>query len=98
MIIKLKWLWKKKKDEDQTVIRNKAQLVAKVYAQEEGMDKSKITRKQSKASKHGHENQKSSKKKKSEEYKAEARKAQNLCPLLFYEATRANLAIPESQL
>ncbi|GKF22525.1 retrovirus-related pol polyprotein from transposon TNT 1-94 [Tanacetum coccineum] len=25
MIIKLKWLWKNKKDEDQTVIRNKAQ-------------------------------------------------------------------------
>nr|GEU78310.1 integrase, catalytic region, zinc finger, CCHC-type, peptidase aspartic, catalytic [Tanacetum cinerariifolium] len=35
MIIKLKWLWKNKKDEDQTVIRNKARLVAKVYAQEE---------------------------------------------------------------
>ncbi|GKA50485.1 retrovirus-related pol polyprotein from transposon TNT 1-94 [Tanacetum coccineum] len=35
-IIKLKWLWKNKKDEDQTVIRNKAQLVAKGYAQEEG--------------------------------------------------------------
>ncbi|GKG50006.1 retrovirus-related pol polyprotein from transposon TNT 1-94, partial [Tanacetum coccineum] len=28
MIIKLKWLWKNKKDEDQTVIRNKARLVA----------------------------------------------------------------------
>nr|GEV05462.1 retrovirus-related Pol polyprotein from transposon TNT 1-94 [Tanacetum cinerariifolium] len=38
MIIKLKWLWKNKKDEDQTVIRNKAQLVAKGYAQEEGID------------------------------------------------------------
>ncbi|GJT58995.1 retrovirus-related pol polyprotein from transposon TNT 1-94 [Tanacetum coccineum] len=35
MVIKLKWLWKNKKDEDQTVIRNKAQLVAKGYAQEE---------------------------------------------------------------
>ncbi|GJR33927.1 retrovirus-related pol polyprotein from transposon TNT 1-94 [Tanacetum coccineum] len=34
----LKWLWKNKKDEDQTVIRNKARLVAKVYAQEEGID------------------------------------------------------------
>ncbi|GJU08435.1 gag-pol polyprotein [Tanacetum coccineum] len=34
MIIKLKWLWKNKKDEDQT-IRNKARLVAKGYAQEE---------------------------------------------------------------
>nr|GEU44661.1 hypothetical protein [Tanacetum cinerariifolium] len=37
-IIKLKRLWKNKKDEDQTVIRNKAQLVAKGYAQEEGID------------------------------------------------------------
>ncbi|GJR06788.1 retrovirus-related pol polyprotein from transposon TNT 1-94 [Tanacetum coccineum] len=31
MIIKLKWLWKNKKDEDQTVICNKARLVAKAY-------------------------------------------------------------------
>ncbi|GJV79599.1 retrovirus-related pol polyprotein from transposon TNT 1-94 [Tanacetum coccineum] len=38
MIIKLKWLWKNKKDEDQTVIRNKARLVTKGYAQEEGID------------------------------------------------------------
>ncbi|GJR59935.1 retrovirus-related pol polyprotein from transposon TNT 1-94 [Tanacetum coccineum] len=38
MIIKLKWLWKNKKDEDHTVIRNKARLVAKGYAQEEGID------------------------------------------------------------
>ncbi|GKF72688.1 hypothetical protein Tco_0208802, partial [Tanacetum coccineum] len=30
-VIKLKWLWKNKKDEDQTVIRNKAQLLAKDY-------------------------------------------------------------------
>ncbi|GJU78072.1 retrovirus-related pol polyprotein from transposon TNT 1-94 [Tanacetum coccineum] len=37
-VIKLKWLWKNKKDEDQTVIRNKARLVAKDYAQEEGID------------------------------------------------------------
>ncbi|GJW28934.1 putative reverse transcriptase domain-containing protein [Tanacetum coccineum] len=37
-IIKLKWLWKNKKDEDQTVIRNKAGLVTKGYAQEEGID------------------------------------------------------------
>ncbi|GKB11340.1 retrovirus-related pol polyprotein from transposon TNT 1-94 [Tanacetum coccineum] len=38
-VIKLKWLWKNKKDEDQTVtIRNKARLVAKGYAQEEGID------------------------------------------------------------
>nr|GEV03623.1 hypothetical protein [Tanacetum cinerariifolium] len=37
-IIRLKWLWKNKKDEDHTVIRNKARLVAKGYAQEEGID------------------------------------------------------------
>nr|GEW29243.1 Gag-Pol polyprotein [Tanacetum cinerariifolium] len=37
-IIRLKWLWKNKKDEDQTVIRNKSRLVAKGYAQEEGID------------------------------------------------------------
>nr|GEZ53617.1 retrovirus-related Pol polyprotein from transposon TNT 1-94 [Tanacetum cinerariifolium] len=37
-VIRLKWLWKNKKDEDQTVIRNKAGLVAKGYAQEEGID------------------------------------------------------------
>nr|GFA22915.1 hypothetical protein [Tanacetum cinerariifolium] len=38
LIIRLKWLWKNKKDEDQTVIRNNARLVAKGYAQEEGID------------------------------------------------------------
>nr|GEU93986.1 retrovirus-related Pol polyprotein from transposon TNT 1-94 [Tanacetum cinerariifolium] len=37
-VIRLKWLWKNKKDEDQTVIRNKARLVANGYAQEEGID------------------------------------------------------------
>nr|GEY23313.1 retrovirus-related Pol polyprotein from transposon TNT 1-94 [Tanacetum cinerariifolium] len=37
-IIRLKWLSKNKKDEDQTIIRNKARLVAKRYAQEEGID------------------------------------------------------------
>nr|GEV56928.1 Gag-Pol polyprotein [Tanacetum cinerariifolium] len=37
-VIKLKWLWKNKKDEDQIVIRNKARLVAKGYAQEERID------------------------------------------------------------
>nr|GEU29396.1 putative reverse transcriptase domain-containing protein [Tanacetum cinerariifolium] len=37
-VIKLKWLWKNKKDEGQTVIHNKARLVAKCYAQEEGID------------------------------------------------------------
>nr|GFC65133.1 Gag-Pol polyprotein [Tanacetum cinerariifolium] len=38
MVIKLNWLWKNKKDEDQTKICNKARLVAKGYAQEEGID------------------------------------------------------------
>nr|GEX51638.1 hypothetical protein [Tanacetum cinerariifolium] len=38
IVIRLKWLWKNKKDEDQNVIRNKARLVAKGYAQEEGID------------------------------------------------------------
>ncbi|GJT62717.1 retrovirus-related pol polyprotein from transposon TNT 1-94 [Tanacetum coccineum] len=38
MIIKLKWLWKNKKDEDQTVIRNKARLVAYKLCLEEGID------------------------------------------------------------
>ncbi|GJS39097.1 retrovirus-related pol polyprotein from transposon TNT 1-94 [Tanacetum coccineum] len=37
-IIKLKWLWKNKKDEDQTVIRNKERLIETGYAQEEGID------------------------------------------------------------
>nr|GEW72313.1 retrovirus-related Pol polyprotein from transposon TNT 1-94 [Tanacetum cinerariifolium] len=37
-VIRLKWLWKNKKDVDQTVIRNKARLVAKRYAQEERID------------------------------------------------------------
>nr|GEW08560.1 Gag-Pol polyprotein [Tanacetum cinerariifolium] len=36
-VIRLKWLWKNKKDEDQNVIHNKARLVAKGYAQEEGI-------------------------------------------------------------
>nr|GEW28596.1 copia protein [Tanacetum cinerariifolium] len=31
VVIRLKWLWKNKKDEDQTVIRNKARLVAKAH-------------------------------------------------------------------
>nr|GEZ23894.1 hypothetical protein [Tanacetum cinerariifolium] len=38
IVIKLKWLWKNKNDKDQTVIRNMARLVAKGYAQEEGID------------------------------------------------------------
>nr|GFC71134.1 hypothetical protein [Tanacetum cinerariifolium] len=37
-VIRLKWLWKNKKDEDQAVIHNKERLVAKGYAQEEGID------------------------------------------------------------
>nr|GEU99189.1 hypothetical protein [Tanacetum cinerariifolium] len=37
-VIKLKWLWKNKKDEEQIVICNKARLVAKGYDQEEGID------------------------------------------------------------
>ncbi|GKD14306.1 retrovirus-related pol polyprotein from transposon TNT 1-94 [Tanacetum coccineum] len=37
-VIKLKWLCKNKKDEDQIVNRNKARLVAKGYAQESGID------------------------------------------------------------
>ncbi|GJW47287.1 integrase, catalytic region, zinc finger, CCHC-type containing protein [Tanacetum coccineum] len=37
-IIKLKWLLKNKKNEDQTIIPNKARLVTKGYAQEEGID------------------------------------------------------------
>ncbi|GKD04177.1 gag-pol polyprotein [Tanacetum coccineum] len=36
-VIKLKWLWKNKKNEDQIVIHNKARLVAKGYAREEGI-------------------------------------------------------------
>nr|GEW83929.1 uncharacterized mitochondrial protein AtMg00810-like [Tanacetum cinerariifolium]GEW96160.1 uncharacterized mitochondrial protein AtMg00810-like [Tanacetum cinerariifolium] len=37
-IINMKWLWKNKRDEDNTVIRNKYHLVAKGYAQKEGVD------------------------------------------------------------
>ncbi|GKE47111.1 retrovirus-related pol polyprotein from transposon TNT 1-94 [Tanacetum coccineum] len=37
-MINMKWLWKNKKDEDNTVIRNKVRLVAKGYHQEEGID------------------------------------------------------------
>nr|GEY70216.1 Gag-Pol polyprotein [Tanacetum cinerariifolium] len=37
-VIRLKWLWKNKKDEDQTVFRNKERLLAKGYAQEEGIN------------------------------------------------------------
>ncbi|GKC09525.1 retrovirus-related pol polyprotein from transposon TNT 1-94 [Tanacetum coccineum] len=34
----MKWLWKNKCDEENIVIRNKSRLVAKVYAQKEGID------------------------------------------------------------
>nr|GEY50109.1 retrotransposon protein, putative, unclassified [Tanacetum cinerariifolium] len=37
-VIWLKWLWKNIKDKEQTVIHNKTRLVAKGYAQEEGID------------------------------------------------------------
>nr|GEY91864.1 hypothetical protein [Tanacetum cinerariifolium] len=37
-VINLKWLWKNKRDEENTVIRNKSHLVAKGYAQKEGVD------------------------------------------------------------
>nr|GEX86142.1 retrovirus-related Pol polyprotein from transposon TNT 1-94 [Tanacetum cinerariifolium] len=35
-VINLKWLWKNKRGEENTVIRNKSRLVAKGYAQKEG--------------------------------------------------------------
>nr|GEZ38352.1 uncharacterized mitochondrial protein AtMg00810-like [Tanacetum cinerariifolium] len=37
-VINLKWLWKNKHDKDNTVIRNKSRLMAKGYAQKEGVD------------------------------------------------------------
>nr|GFB93804.1 Gag-Pol polyprotein [Tanacetum cinerariifolium] len=37
-IINLNWLWKNKHDEENTVIHNKSRLVAKGYAQKEGVD------------------------------------------------------------
>nr|GEU61365.1 hypothetical protein [Tanacetum cinerariifolium] len=37
-VINLKWLWKNKRDEENTVIRNKSHLVAKGYAQKEGVN------------------------------------------------------------
>nr|GEV19134.1 reverse transcriptase domain-containing protein [Tanacetum cinerariifolium] len=36
-IINMKWLWKNKRDEENTVIRNKSRIVAKGYAQKEGV-------------------------------------------------------------
>nr|GEY72190.1 hypothetical protein [Tanacetum cinerariifolium] len=37
-IINMKWVWKNKRDEENTVIQNKSRLVAKGYAQKEGID------------------------------------------------------------
>ncbi|GKB15428.1 retrovirus-related pol polyprotein from transposon TNT 1-94 [Tanacetum coccineum] len=37
-VIIMKWLWKNKRDEENTVIRNKVRLVAKGYGQQEGID------------------------------------------------------------
>nr|GFA72180.1 integrase, catalytic region, zinc finger, CCHC-type, peptidase aspartic, catalytic [Tanacetum cinerariifolium] len=37
-VINLKWLWKNKCEEENTIIRNKSRLVAKGYAQKEGVD------------------------------------------------------------
>nr|GEV69013.1 hypothetical protein [Tanacetum cinerariifolium] len=37
-VINLKWLWKNKRNEENTVIRNKSRLVAKGYAKKEGVD------------------------------------------------------------
>nr|GEV40040.1 copia protein [Tanacetum cinerariifolium] len=37
-VINMKWLWKNKPDEENIVIRNKSRLVAKGYAQKEGVD------------------------------------------------------------
>nr|GFA24592.1 retrovirus-related Pol polyprotein from transposon TNT 1-94 [Tanacetum cinerariifolium] len=37
-VIHMKWLWKNKRDEENTVIRNKSRLVTKGYAQQDGVD------------------------------------------------------------
>nr|GFD24172.1 retrovirus-related Pol polyprotein from transposon TNT 1-94 [Tanacetum cinerariifolium] len=37
-VTNMKWLWKNKHDEENTVIQNKFHLVAKGYAQKEGVD------------------------------------------------------------
>ncbi|GJZ32184.1 retrovirus-related pol polyprotein from transposon TNT 1-94 [Tanacetum coccineum] len=37
-VINMKWLWKNKHDEENTIIRNKAHLVAKGYSQKEGIN------------------------------------------------------------
>nr|GFC68962.1 Gag-Pol polyprotein [Tanacetum cinerariifolium] len=37
-VINMKWLWKNKRDEENTVMRNKSRLVATRYAQKERVD------------------------------------------------------------
>ncbi|GKF22850.1 retrovirus-related pol polyprotein from transposon TNT 1-94, partial [Tanacetum coccineum] len=37
-VINMKWIWKNKRDKENTIIRNNARLVAKGYAQKEGID------------------------------------------------------------
>ncbi|GJW53466.1 retrovirus-related pol polyprotein from transposon TNT 1-94 [Tanacetum coccineum] len=37
-VINMTWIWKNKRDEDNTLIRNKAHLVAKGYNQQEGIN------------------------------------------------------------
>nr|GEZ27657.1 retrovirus-related Pol polyprotein from transposon TNT 1-94 [Tanacetum cinerariifolium] len=37
-VINIKWLWKNKRDEENNVIRNKSRIVAKGYAQKEGVN------------------------------------------------------------
>nr|GEY87129.1 hypothetical protein [Tanacetum cinerariifolium] len=37
-VINMKWLWKNKRNKENTVIRNKSHLVAKGYAQKKGLD------------------------------------------------------------
>nr|GFA50693.1 Gag-Pol polyprotein [Tanacetum cinerariifolium] len=37
-VINMKWLWKNKRVEENTVIQNKSRLVAKGYAQKEGVN------------------------------------------------------------
>nr|GEV57138.1 retrovirus-related Pol polyprotein from transposon TNT 1-94 [Tanacetum cinerariifolium] len=37
-VINMKWLWKNKRDEENTVIQNKSHLMAEGYAQKEGVD------------------------------------------------------------
>nr|GEU58443.1 hypothetical protein [Tanacetum cinerariifolium] len=37
-VINMKWLWKNKRDKENTIIRNKSRLLAKGYAQKEGVD------------------------------------------------------------